>query len=256
MGETRVTFAFVIGLLLVLASACRSTSDEPRADAPVGTSTKPDVRREARAGVCAPSSVTQGTACPERNVPPGTGSSPEGCKSDADCKAGIEGRCVGQRVTFDEQSRPAERARGLLAGPPPPPLRSQCVYDQCRADKECGANARCECRPGVGTDRNRCKPLDACLGDRDCTADTLCTCGTAGIANGCSPGNCRTDADCNGLACEPDSNGARFCRSLRDACSKPTDCKVDAATYATPICVFKPAAHARVCDVLFPLPPG
>jgi hypothetical protein len=256
MGEARRIRGLVAGLLLVLAAACRSTTDEPRADVPVGTSTKPDVKPDARAGVCAPSSVARGAACPERKVPPGTGSSPEGCKSDADCKSGIEGRCVGQRVTVDLAPRSAERARDLLAAPPPPPLRSQCVYDQCRADKDCGAGARCDCRPGVGSDRNQCKPLDACLGDRDCSADTLCTCGSAGVANACSPGNCRTDADCNGLACEPDSNGYRFCRSPRDACSRPTDCKVDAASYGTPICVFKPAAHARVCDVSFPPPPG
>ena len=238
-----------LGLLVLIAGACRSTAT----DAPVAPA-REDVRPQSRAGVCAPSSVPHVGACPKRNVPPGTGSSPEGCKSDADCKSGVEGRCIGQHVTRLEVE--PRRADNLLAAPPPPPLRSNCVYDRCVEDKDCGANGRCDCRPGLGTDRNTCKQLDACLSDNDCSADTLCLCGTAGVANNCAAGNCRTDADCNGLACEPDDNGARYCRSPRDACHKATDCKADAASYGSPICVYKPTTRARACDVLMPPLPG
>ncbi len=242
-------FTHVTVALVVLGAACHQ---EPEPAAPAQT-TEPV--RPASAGTCAPASVSHGATCPARPVPPGTGSSPEGCKSDADCTDGKEGRCVKNGVAFQWEQKEMSHPSNLLAAPPPPPLRSVCVYDRCQSDGECGPQLRCECRSGVATERNRCLPLDTCVSDRDCANDTLCVCGASGMANACARGNCRANADCGGFACDPDHMGARYCRTSRDTCTANSQCKTD-VPYGQAVCAYKTETHAYGCSVLLPPPPG
>lgn len=202
----------------------------------------------APAGTCKPSSVISTPSCAPRVHPPSNASSANGCKSDAECKNGIDGRCVDNRDHRRYGALPPA-ARNLLAGPPPLPPDSVCVYDQCRTNADCGAKARCQC--GAGDDRNGCMPLDACLRDADCGADGLCACGASGSPNGCMPGNCRADADCGGQKCGSGPTGS-FCRTPRDKCRTNEDCK--GGPFA--VCDYDRGTKAWACRVIPPRPPG
>lgn len=197
----------------------------------------------ARGGTCRPSSIPTGKACPERAVPPSNASSSSGCKSDADCKDGRQGRCV----RFGISLAPAERSN-LLAGPPPPPPETICAYDECATDADCGAKRRCEC--GGPGQRYRCVGVDQCQGDRDCAAGSLCACGEGGAPNQCLQSTCRADADCaGGYPCAA-SQGGRYCRSPRDRCKGAADCGRDET------CDYRHAEGAFVCVPERVLPPG
>lgn len=217
----------------------------------VATPSSPKATPVLGAGLCNPSSVAQGTTCPTRPIPPGTGNSPEGCKSDAECTQGRDGRCVrawGDGAENDIAPSEARRTN-LLAGPPRPPPRSKCVYDECMTDKDCGAGTRCMCGSGKGKDRNECIRTDACLSDADCGIDKLCLCGQGARANTCVPGNCRADSDCAGsYRCET------YCRSAKDACHDNSECK--APEHMIAICMYLEETHAWGCKNMVPRPPG
>lgn len=218
----------------------------------------------ARGGNCRPSSVATTPSCPKKTVPPSNASSNSGCKSDADCTSGIDGRCVDtgarwgagaslRRTLAAEPPSPKPlHPNNLLSGPPPPPPRTICVYDACQKSTDCGANARCHCGDG-GLDRNACVALDSCTTDRDCAAGTLCSCGEEGGPNHCVAGNCRNDSDCkDGLTCSAAYSGGAFCHTAEDSCKTDKDC--DSASYA--VCDTNPSQKGWACRVIPPRPPG
>ncbi len=122
-----------------------------------------------------------------RERPPGKPSaepnkSPE-CKVDADCKAGINGRCNEHYGGHGFQF-------------------SGCDYDRCFSDAECGGGV-CTCSPGG----NYCNPPGNCLVDSDCGRGGFCSptngegpegaCGTVQAYFCRTPKDeCVTDEDC------------------------------------------------------------
>lgn len=200
-------------------------------------------------GTCAASSVVTTTSCTKRAIPASNASSKRGCKSDADCKDGVDGRCVknGDYVEGRLVRSP------LLAGPPAMPPPTICVYDQCSTNTECGPKARCWC--GEGSGRNRCVQLDACLADADCGPHRLCECGAGGSPNQCMSGDCRSDADCGGDAgsCLHGEAG-RFCATAGDGCRTQEDCRGKSAEYET--CDFDGSTASWQCRVVAPRPAG
>lgn len=202
------------GIALACVLACHGAVDAPRR-APRAEPIRPGE-------TCARSSFATGETCPKRDVPASNASSPEGCKSDAECKDGMNGRCVdtGMRSPFGGDR--AVRSNLLGAAPPPPP-RTRCVYDACFSDGDCGAKSRCEC--GGEGERNYCLALDSCTTDAACGPNHLCQCGSApGAANYCVDGNCRADSDCqDGAKCGSGTTGT-FCRTPRDVCRSDADC--------------------------------
>ena len=171
---------------LVVVSACRGSQGAgPEAQAPTATPTTSASASATtnggggtgtrKVGTCAPSSVSQQVACSARVVPPGNASSENGCKSDAECTYGRDGRCVKNQLgSYGLMLSPEARRSNLLAGPRAAPPRTICVYDKCQSDKDCGSGMRCNCGSGTGEDRNRCIPIDNCLSDKDCFAEALC----------------------------------------------------------------------------------
>ncbi len=235
--------ALPVALLVAVTIACHGTPDvvaPPKLPPPAP-------------GTCNPSSVASRGPCPERSIPKSNASSRTGCKSDKDCKDGIEGRCIesGEREEDDRSDVPFTRSNGLAEAPmrPPPTI---CVYDACRADKDCGDHARCMC--GEGQERAQCIELDGCLADADCGPNALCNCADLGRANRCGPGNCRSDADCNGAACVGVYSGS-FCATPRDRCHARADCKGTSPEGAF-MCDWDPTAKALDCRVIPAPPPG
>lgn len=124
-------------------------------------------------------------ACPAER-PPGVAQPnvPGGCKQDADCTAGKNGRCQtgGPRV-----------------------LANTCSYDACFRDADCTTGGPCECR----ADGNACLAGN-CRTDADCGAGGSCGrsnamgCGFGGRASyycrtgddTCGGGDCGDKAEC------------------------------------------------------------
>lgn len=244
LDAMRISPLFAALSVLALVAACGGS--EPRPATAVDTSTS---KGATTAGTCPGSSMVTTTSCAPRTLPPSNATSDYGCKSDADCKEGRDGRCVSNTTGVYGSATPFVRSP-LLAGPPPPPPKTVCTYDRCMANSECGAKARCAC--GDGTGRNSCVPLDACRIDGDCGKDSLCTCGTNGAANTCIFANCRTDADCDGRGCGQGHSGA-YCHTSNDACKTDDDCK-KGGDYA--VCDYFRDGAAWKCRVIPPLPPG
>lgn len=205
--------AAYLGVVMATILSCRGTVDAPRRE-PHAEAIRPGEN-------CARSSVATGEVCPQRDVPASNASSPEGCHSDADCKQGMNGRCIdtGSR----EPSGHARWGGNLFGAAPPPPPRTVCVYDACFKDADCGPKQRCECGGEVG--RNYCLAIDDCTTDAACGGNRICQCGSSvGSANYCVGGNCRGDADCHdGLKCDSGMTGT-FCRTASDVCHSNEDC--------------------------------
>lgn len=101
------------------------------------------------------------------------------CEKDADCSAGVNGRCIG------------------LGGP------NHCSYDECQSDADCSAPELCDCRSVFGA--NVCVPAD-CHVDADCGPGGYCSPGIGYDEPGCvdfgyhchHPGDsCLSDLDCH-----------------------------------------------------------
>jgi hypothetical protein len=194
--------------------------------------------------------VPSAAACAPRAVPPGDGSSADGCRSDADCKDPhrFDGRCV-KNPSYGGLA-PLRAAGNLLAAPPPAPPHSVCVYDDCHTDADCAAKSRCVCGSGGSPARNHCTPLDQCRADRDCGADHVCTCAAGGSPNYCVEGDCHRDEDCaNGLRCE----GSR-CHTKNDKCRSQADCPPNSE--GGRVCAFAVESRRWECHVVPPVPPG
>jgi hypothetical protein len=162
--------------------ASGSDASAPDAAILVDAAPRPD------AGMCAdlPADPTRPVAIqcsPCRPAGPGGGVGGE-CVTDADCTAGVNGRCTFGRI-----------------GP-------FCDYDLCFADGDCATNEVCLCdgsRSGTGGG-NVCIPAE-CHVDADCEdgfacSPTLGSCGhyTNFVAYRCHRATdaCTTDADCAG----------------------------------------------------------
>ena len=111
--------------------------------------------------------------------------SPDGCKADADCKDGINGRC---NVHFG--------GHGMQF--------NSCDYDRCFADADCKNDGVCVC----GSKANSCMEPGNCRVDADCGPGGFCTPSWGADAEGA----------CFGYS-------AYFCRTPRDTCVKDDDCQ-------------------------------
>ncbi|HTB79109.1 MAG TPA: hypothetical protein VK762_37960 [Polyangiaceae bacterium] len=109
------------------------------------------------------------------------------CTADSQCTSGANGRCGSFEI-----------------GPlPVPDCSTQCSYDECFQDSDCGSRIPCECRASA----------------------------SSSAANDCVGGSkCATDADCgSGGYCSPSVGGTCFghfyaCHSPEDTCLEDTDC--------------------------------
>ena len=203
-------------------------------------------------GSCARSSVVTTEACVAKVRPPENQGSDAGCRSDAECVHGKQGRCVKNAALGGGlEPRPSVAARALMAGPPPPPPKTICVYDACERNSDCGPHARCGCDELRG--RNACIALDSCSGDGDCSRGKLCQCGVNGKPNQCLPGDCRSDADCPGTTCEASYHGGSFCRTPGDRCKSSKECE---KTGLWGVCEMLPGDDVWACHDYPLLPPG
>ncbi|CAN5755264.1 hypothetical protein BH09MYX1_BH09MYX1_37730 [soil metagenome] len=221
-----------------------ATTDAGSSVAPAGSA--------ASAGPCRPPSIVTPPSCPSRVLPASNATSSRGCKSDAECKSGLQGRCIENPAL----SALPDRRGNLLAGPPLPPPKTLCVYDGCNTNADCGAGSRCACAGAIPDPirRNACVALDGCLADSECPKLSLCICGAGGAANACVMGNCRSDADCaSGLACSESSSGSTYCHTPKDGCKKDEDC---AKPDAFRVCDFDRSSVNWACRTIPPRPPG
>lgn len=211
--------------------------------------------KRATGASCERSSVITSEACAAKVRPPSNRGSDAGCRSDAECVHGKQGRCIENAALAPRDpelhpTRPSRAARALLAEPPPPPPKSICVYDACEKNAECGPSARCGCDEVRG--RNACIALDSCASDGDCARGMLCQCGASGQPNHCMPGDCRSDADCPGTKCEPSHSGGSFCRTPNDRCRTSKECEKQEMWG---VCEMRPGDDAWAChDYPFRLP--
>ena len=96
-----------------------------------------------------------------------------GCTSDSDCTAGVNGRC------FPKEG---------LVGP------GGCSYDACSNDSMCGAMTPCACRASATDDTaNVCDTGGNCAIDSDCGLGGYCS--PSATSCGLAPYFCHTQAD-------------------------------------------------------------
>jgi hypothetical protein len=116
---------------------------------------------------------------------------PNSCTSDADCTAGLNGRCI--------------NAEPYGIGNLPRPCA--CTYDTCVHDTDCGTGNVCACHGStyMAAFGNKCVPGN-CRVDADC-----------GPGCGCSPSlDVMVQYDC--------SVGGYYCHTPTDLCSNDLDC--------------------------------
>jgi hypothetical protein len=138
------------------------------------------------------------------SVPPGQCCKSSDCASDTRAPA----RCI---------LGPVETYCG---GPAPPPPANVCATDACASAADCtGPNAICAPTGTLGRKAARCM-TGGCRFDRDCTAAAGGAC--VPVSTGCCnqpsglfclyPGGCRSNADCNKLGEQCETDGTRaFC---------------------------------------------
>jgi hypothetical protein len=128
------------------------------------------------------------------------------CKSDADCTAGMNGRCF---LNSD-------------------PCRTYCSYDECLADTDCPAGQPCMCRTS-GTEKapNSCVAGSSCATDADCgkcgfcslsSQRTMLQCSLVNPCSGCDAGD-TVKCTCLGVTSE-----AFACHTMNDECTNDSDC--------------------------------
>jgi hypothetical protein len=145
---------------------------------------------------------------------------------------------------FDASGIPLQHRPSDAACTQPPPAAG-CPFPggTCTTDADCtsdaATNGRC-IEPSI----NSCTcTYDACAGDADCPTGQTCAChgapylGSAG--NGCLPGNCRVDTDCEAGKgyCSPSPSAqcgtgtgpglvGYYCHTAKDLCINDADCPV------------------------------
>lgn len=112
------------------------------------------------------------------------------CKTDADCKAGKNGRCT-----------------QVYGGGRLPPT-NECSYDGCFTDKDCGAGTACEC--GHSADATTAGEAHQCVA-AECKVDA--DCGAGGF---CSPSY--------SLCSRGRDVGKYYCHTPKDECMVDSDC--------------------------------
>lgn len=157
--------------------------------------------------------AARSTACdaPRGSDLPGQ-NAPAGCKTDAVCTQGANGRCLQAGLGYAE-----------------------CSYDECASDADCGEGELCDCRGLAGSTRaNRCVKA-GCRTDADC-GGPWCSpslspggCGGTSLAFAgyfCHTGadECIDDADCKGegaggASCDYDPGAGHWRCSARDCVS-------------------------------------
>jgi hypothetical protein len=189
----------VLTLLLLCTAGCQCA---PPVN-PVCTPSQPNQRASVAActSTRAPSRADAGAPVPDA-----------GCTVDADCTAGLNGRCF--------------LGNGITAA-----ARLQCSYDECLKDEDCGAGKVCQCQP-------RGPPEQGFTGHLCVTAGckTNGDCGTSC----CSFSN----AFCNG-----ERATGYFCHSQRDECITDEDCVGDGGVAPRDgFCAWDPKATRWACS--------
>jgi hypothetical protein len=174
--------AIRVFIVIALATGCHSTGSSVATD----LAAPPDLTSGARpSGTVSPPSDHRATpmACPAR---PATAPCPymnSGCATDADCTAGLGGRCS---------------VSGSFCA---------CSYDTCNADSDCPTGQDCACRLTFrytnGNGPNQCVPAN-CVSDADCTSGLCSPSNSAGACQSVVAGyychtaqdECGVDADC------------------------------------------------------------
>ena len=150
-------------------------------------------------------------ACTAARQPYDLGDATGKCIKDAECTAGLDGRCV------------------AFPGQP-----SFCSYDACSADADCGSASVCDCRNGANFDANTCFHGN-CQVDADC-----------GPSGYCSPSAVTIGFDCN-TGVQPGSYGY-FCHTPADECVDDADCP---STMGQGACLLQPDKAIWACQPLF-----
>jgi hypothetical protein len=116
-----------------------------------------------------------------------------GCATDADCSAGMDGRCLPSRF-----------------------YSCQCSYSDCNADSDCPTGQDCACSVTLrftnGNGPNQCVPAN-CASDADCASGF------------CSP-SYSTSSPCQYFV------AGYYCHTAQDECGINSDCVVDGIGYA------------------------
>jgi len=137
------------------------------------------------------------------------------CRSDADCTAGRNGRClVGDWCM------------------------SSCSYDQCLADADCPGIQPCLCRrSGVDTLANECLPGSNCRTDADCGDCGFCSRSAQHSTlqclsvDGCAEAGCDGGGTTTSCTCTDVVSLAYVCHTLSDECTNDRDCPLDYCAY-------------------------
>jgi ribosomal protein L32 len=121
------------------------------------------------------------------------------CRSDADCTAGRNGRCLlngGRCLTY-------------------------CSYDECQTDTDCPESQPCGCRSdGADTVENRCIAGSNCRIDTDCGECGFCSLSIVRADLEClSGGLTATSCDCGSYV-----SLAYHCHTMYDECADYDDC--------------------------------
>jgi hypothetical protein len=122
--------------------------------------------------------------------PPGSiGAGPDegACKMDSECMSGDNGRCV------QDIGQPTE-----------------CSYDECALDADCGGSSVCECRNPANHNANGCFHGN-CVVDADCGPGGYCSPSAVTLSPFCTEG-------------VPIGSVGYFCHTKEDECIDDADC--------------------------------
>lgn len=140
------------------------------------------------------------------------------CKSDADCTAGRNGRCILDGWCL-----------------------SSCSYDQCLADTDCPGMQPCYCRSsGADTLANVCVAGSNCLTDADCGECGFCSLSVqrglldCSSVDGCTEGGCDGAGTATRCTCLSVESSAYKCHTSNDECTNDAECPLDYCAYMEP----------------------
>jgi hypothetical protein len=140
------------------------------------------------------------------------------CKSDADCTAGRNGRCILEDWCL-----------------------SSCSYDQCLVDTDCPEMQPCYCRSsGEDTLANTCRAGSNCRTDTDCGECGFCSLSVqrdvlhCSSVDGCTEGGCDGGGTATRCTCLTVHSLAYNCHTSNDECTNDTECPLDYCAYMDP----------------------
>jgi hypothetical protein len=134
------------------------------------------------------------------------------CLSDSDCRAGSNGRCSARPTT----------------------CITNCSYDSCSADSDCGVHVPCHCRTSPTDFSNSwCVSGSNCAIDSDCGPGGYCSPSLVGILGGCT--GCGT---------------GYFCHTASDRCVDDADCTSRNST----TCAYNVPSGSWTCAEVTPYP--